>query len=289
MSKKNKKHNAANDTPAAKPSLERRGLRMAFKIFGYILFVSYLIWAIPHTKTWADIVWVQRQPVEKLAEITPDYILARRPDKIYTWVKMRKYEDLDKVMEILEPYTAELSPMTFMIYADRLAARNDIAEAVFWYQFALYRMRFDALRCGETEEAIGITFAMNKIYRNDKILNAVNQDKAQLPRTIRAVLDKDAQYPARNHPVIICQIVRGLTGGVIEYMPEKDWSWVRHALRDKSENDLKLLEAEMQQQRQEEDTPDETPQDGAETPDAPAEDAHTADPAATDNETTDTP
>ena len=275
MSKKNKNQNPANDAPEKEPGFEIKSLRFVLKVAGYIVFISYLIWAMPHSKTWAEIVWVQRQPVEKLAEITPAHILEKRPDKVYTWVKKRKPHDLDRMMEILEPYTAELSPMTFMIYADRLAARDDIADAVFWYQFALYRMRFDALRCGATEEAIGLTFAMNKIYRNDKILNAVYQDPDQLPRTIRAVLEKDAQYPARNHPIIICQIVRGLTGGVIEYMPEKDWPWVRHALRNKSEDDLRILEANMQKQKQEKITP-------AKTPDAPIENID-------NNETTETP
>lgn len=273
MSKKNKHSSPANDTPAEKPSLERRGLRIALKVFGYIVFASYLIWAVPHTKTWAEIVWVQRQPVEKLAEITPAYLLEKRPDKIYTWVKMRKAEDLDQIMEILKPYTGEISPLTFMIYADRLAARNELSEAVFWYQFSLYRMRFDALRCGETEEAIGITFAMNKIYRNKKILRALEQDPEQLPLVIRAVLDMDAQYPARNNPVLICQIVRGLTGGVIAPMAESDWAWVRHALRNKSETDLTILKAKMQQQKQAQETQDSpadsTPPTDKETPETP--------------------
>ena len=261
MSKKHKPLTPANDGAEKKPSLERRGLRIALKIFGYILFISYLIWALPHSKTWAEIVWVQRQPVEKLAEITPAYLLEKRPDKVYTWVKMRKSSDIDAMMEILKPYTAELSPMTFMIYADRMAARGQLSEAIFWYQFGLYRMRFDALRCGETEEALGITFAMNKIYRNKKIMRALEQDPEQLPHVIRAVLDMDAQYPARNNPILICQIVRGLTGGVISPIPERDWAWVRHMLRNKSEADLARLIAKMQKQEQERLTPEETPQE----------------------------
>lgn len=278
MSKK-KKETAANDGAQKKQSFERRSLRFVLKLFGYILFIAYLIWAVPHAKTWADIKWVQRQPIEKLAEITPDYIHAGRPDKIYTWVKMRKAYEIDKIMETLEPYTAELSPLTFILYADRLAARGEISKAVFWHQFALYRMRFDALRCGHDEEAVGITAAMTKIYRNKKIMTAIESDSAQLPRTIRAVLDMDAKYPARNKPVMVCDIVRGLTGSIIQVMPEQDWAFIRHMLRNDSEAKLANLETLLQKEQQENLPPQDTPQ---EAPDQTEEKND-------DNETTETP
>lgn len=250
MRKKNKQK-PANDLAEKKPSLERRALRIVLKVIGYMLFVFYLIWAIPHAKTWMDILRVQHQPIEKLADITPEHIYARKPEEIYTWVKMRKAEDIDRIMEILEPYTGEMVPLVFTVYADRLAARGDIQDAVFWYQFSLYRMRFDALRCGQPEEAIGVTAAMSKIYRNRKITAAIERDPAQLPRTVRAVLDLDAKYPARNSPAMICDIVRGLTGSIIRPLPEEDWAWMRHMLRNRSEEQLALMESEMQKARQE--------------------------------------
>jgi len=267
MRKKNKQK-PANDAAAEKPSFERRSLRFVLKLIGYMFLFFYLAWAVPHTRTWAEILQVQRQPVEKLAEITPDYLYARRPDKIYTWIKMRKGTDIDKIMEILEPYTGELSSLTFTVYADRLAARGDIQDAVFWHQFSLYRLRFDALRCGQDEEAIGVTEAMTKVYRNRQIIEAIERDPAQLPRTIRAVLDMDAKYPARNAPVMVCDIVRGLTGSVIHPMPEQDWAWMRHMLRNKSEADLALLEAGLQKAKQESLMPPETENETDETRDA---------------------
>lgn len=289
MSKK-KKQKPANDTGADKPSFERRSLRFVLKFIGYIFFLSYLAWAIPHTRTWAQILQVQRQPIEKLAEITPEYLYAHRPDKIYTWIKMRKSADIDKIMEILEPYTGELSSLTFTVYADRLAARGDVIDAVFWHQYALYRLRFDALRCGQDEEAVGITEAMTKVYRNRQVLDAIERDPMQLPHTIRAVLDMDAKYPARNTPIMVCDIVRSLTGSIIHPMPEQDWAWMRHMLRNKSEADLSLLEMRLQKAKQDGLIPA-TAQDASPTEEENPEEK-TVDqtvPASSDNDQTDLP
>lgn len=252
MSKK-KKQTPAKEQDTGSPkkqSFERRSLRFMLKLVAYMFFLLYLGWAGSHAATWAQIKWVQRQPIEKLTELAPELILAKKPGDLHDWVQMRPKQDLDRIMEILKPYTGEISPLTFALYAERLAERNEIAEAVFWYQFALYRMRFDALRCGEGEEAVGVTMGIARMVRNKKIIDAIQRDPELLPLNIRAVLDMDAEYPARNVPDTVCEIVKGLTGSKIKMLPEQDWAWVRHSLRNKSELGLKQLKEDMQKAAQ---------------------------------------
>lgn len=275
MSKK--KHTPAKEQDTGAPkkqSFERRSLRFVFKLIGYMFFLLYLGWAISHATTWAQIKWVQRLPVEALTDIAPELILAKRPDKLHKWVQMRPKRDVDKIMEILKPHTAELSPLTFALYAERLAERNQIAEAVFWYQFALYRMRFDALRCGDEEEAVAITMGISRMVRNEKIIAAIQRDPELLPINIQAVLDMDAEYPARNAPDSICEIVNKLIGSRMKMLPENDWAWVRHALRNKSELGLAQLKEGLQKQRQmNTDLPEQTPGPDANEMPAPDETA----------------
>lgn len=259
MSKK-KKEAPANDGPK-KESFERRSFRFVLKLIGYMFFIFYLIWSVPQTQVWANILWVQSQPIERLAELAKEQLQTGHPEKIQEWVKMRPYGDIDRIMEILEPYTAKLSPLTFTLYAHRLAQRGDLEEAAFWHYFSLYRLRFDALRCGRTEDAIGLTEFITKISRNESIEKAIKNSPRPLTANIRAVLDKDAMYPAHNNPDSLCQTLQKMTRETSPAAPEQEWALIRHMLRNKSEADLAALEARMQLQKQKDLIPDTAPEE----------------------------
>lgn len=267
MSKKKQK--AANDTPETgvfqkfKKTWEYKSLRFVVRIALYIFLIVYLSHTLPQSWRWAQIRWVQSQSIERLQTLAPKYLDANRPDKLHEWVTMRKHEDIDTIMEVLEPYTAKLSPMTFLIYAARLSGRGEISEAVFWYHYGLFRLRFDAIRCGDVE-GVSVIQGITYLMRNEKILAATQQMPELVPQNIRAALDMDEKYPAHNHPLLICKTVQDITRRPSTLMPEEKWAYARHLLRNDSERGLAILEEKMQESKTQENTKTPTPEN--ETP-----------------------
>ena len=242
-----KKHTPANNNGDAdspwqkfKTTWEYRSLRMLLKILGIFLFVTYLYTTIPTAVDWTQIKYTQSQSLDDLPALAEKYIGENRADKLQNWIAMRDKKDIHQIIEILEPYSGQMESTTFLIFARRLAAINQKAEAVFWYQFSLYRLRFDAMRCGTTD-AIPLVSSIADIALNTDIRKALETDETTLPLMIERVLEFDATHPAENDPQRICRLVEKLSTETVQPAPRDSWPTMRKIHAALSSDQLRVL------------------------------------------------
>jgi len=257
MSKKNTPANNNGDAESPwqkfKTTWEYKSLKFVFKIIGIILLVSYLYATVPTAYDWTQIKYTQSQSLEDLPALAEKYIAENRADKLQDWIAMRDKKDILQIIETLEPYVGQMESTTFLIYARRLAALNKKADAVFWYQFTLYRLRFDAIRCGTTD-AIPVISQIATIAMNSDVEKALATDDTTLPFMIERVLEFDAEHPAENDPQRICKLVEKFSTETVQVTPRDSWPELRKIHVALSNDQLKSLKQKAAQKNAEEAT-----------------------------------
>lgn len=270
MSKKHKPANSNGDAASPwqkfKTTWEYRSLKFLLKILGIFLFVTYLYTTIPTAVDWTQIKYTQSQSLDDLPTLAEKYIADNRADKLQNWIAMRDKKDIHQIIDTLEPYSGQMESTTFLIYARRLAAINQKAEAVFWYQYSLYRLRFDAMRCG-TSDAIPLISSIADIAQNTDIEKALETDETTLPLMIERVLEFDATHPAENDPQRICRLVEKLSTEPVQHAPRDSWPTMRKIHAALSSDQLRALKQKTALETAKENTEDD---ENATEDDAPA-------------------
>ena len=190
---------------------EFRALRFIFKLIIYLVFFSCIGLTGSLTWNWFTTKFVRMQPIEQAVEVAQKnlYAVPPNPDAVRSWLARRPFSEADELIKLMDPFVGRMSGMTFIIYAGWLANEGKIDDAVFWRQYARFRIRYDAVRCG-SYDAVGL---INDIL-NDVPQPAVKQRLTEapeiLPDILLKVLQYDKEHPAANDPKEFCD---GLTKG----------------------------------------------------------------------------
>ncbi len=243
--------NAIKKREARKHWKLRLGKRALMAIATFFL-VCYVAFAGRMTWSWFATKWVRLTPVSEVGEVAKKHLLAMppTPEELRIWLSNRPESEGEQVMKALEPWVPKMSGMTFLLYARWEDYAGKPEEALFWRQYARFRIRFDALRCG-SYDAIGMMADILKFVPPAPPDELVLETPANLPKVLRRILQYDSEHPAENNPQEFC---RALTSAQefrdkmkVTMEPPSGWEGIRRTLRGITTYEIMHMEANLKE------------------------------------------
>lgn len=215
--------------------------RLFLKIITTVLFLSYLLLTAKPAYLWAKTTWVRQQPPERLVQILDQSLKENDPEFLTEWISMRPRAERDSIMKALEPHAGDIGSTNFLIYSMWMKSEDRKTDALFWRQYARYRLRLDALRCG-SPGAVDSVAQLLDAFPDRELQKMLDEDKNLLRQSLKQVLDFDAKHPALNDPASICENINSLQRGNFVPVGREKWAAIRHTLRIVTEEALKEME-----------------------------------------------
>ncbi|MEZ0262088.1 MAG: hypothetical protein ACAH80_13855 [Alphaproteobacteria bacterium] len=227
----------------------RRGI--VFKIFVFsfkalyvLAFLCYLALGSAMTYSWATTKWNRHYPPEHAGRLCQKYATGKdpAPDKIVDWIMARNATEADVIIAALEPCTPYLSSTTFLAYSNWKYQLGKLEEALNWRQYARFRARFDALRCGSNDAGDNLNSIID-ISARDELQQLMERNPSLLPKSITWTLEYDAKFPPpQNNPYDLCKQLTSLETGKFRMVPRSDWGGIHNTLRQLSAYFVGLME-----------------------------------------------
>jgi hypothetical protein len=169
------------------------------------LMIWYVTLAGRLTFEWFSAKWVRLTPVGQIDAVARSFLvsLPPRPEEFRTWLAYRPSSEGDYIIKTLTPWSSKLSGMTFLIFARWEEFNNRPEEAAFWREYARFRIRDDALRCG-SYDAIGLMGDILKLVPPTPVGEQQYMTPETLPKLLRRILDFDTLHPPQNYPLEFC-------------------------------------------------------------------------------------
>ena len=212
-----------------------------------MLVIGYLGGTGSSAWNWAQVKYIRSTPLTELPKIADHYLNYQyRNDRLYHWVSFRPESETKEIIRILEPETSKLSTLTFILYSMHLNHMGETDEAKFWWQFARFRARYDALRCGSVK-AIENLGQLLELVPHPVFPTETMENPDEISRSLHRVLDYDAKYPAENNPDDVCDPLRAMEQGKFATVQRPRWADIRHSLRFMTEYRINKMEAEQKE------------------------------------------
>jgi len=173
---------------------------------------------------------VRAQDVSILPHFIDMAIEQKKPEKIALWISQRKKEDAEKIAETLAAKADVLSYETFLTLSRLFYTAHKLDDSYFWMQYARYRLRYDALRCGGSTGAADIARLIDATTPPE-IDAAAEKRPALLKKSLIRVLNLDEKKPPRNDPATVCKIIGVLEGRDAAPLPAAQQAPLRAQLR----------------------------------------------------------
>lgn len=219
-------------------SWEFRSGRFALRAAAFCIFIGYLGLTGASTINWAHMKWVRSQPLERLPELADRYLNKTfEPEKLNKWVSLRRRQETEDIIRLLMPYTGRLPTFTFLFYSLQLNEAGKTEDALFWWQFARYRARFDALRCGSVMAVENLDSLLQHVP-HPEFPPDDTRDSKDVIESLLSVLELDAHYPAENIPEELCTALRAMEPGKFKSVEVPRWRAIRFTLRKMTEYSL---------------------------------------------------
>lgn len=226
-------------------SWEFRSGKFALRIAAFLIFLGYLGITGASTVNWVQLKWVRAQSLERLPGLADHYLnKVFKPEKLNKWVSMRRRGETEDIIRILLPYTGRLPTFTFFYYSLQLKELGKIEDSLFWWQFARYRARFDALRCGSVTAVENLDSLLEHIPHPEFPPDA-ERDSKEVIESLLSVLELDAHYPAENLPEELCTPLRAMEPGKFKSVEVPRWRAIRFTLRKMTEYSLDKMQMEV--------------------------------------------
>lgn len=247
-----------------------RLLQRLFRAAVAIVFVTYIAMTGDMTWNWFMTKITRLQSIDSVAKVARDDLSGPDPDPeaLRNWLARRPMSEGEELMKRLEPFVGQMSGMTFILYASWEVNAGKIDEAVFWRQYARYRIRYDVLRCG-SYNAIGLMTDIINRLPQASIKERMMETPENLPAELRRVLDYDEKHPPLNNPAQFCKALTKFEAfksktNIIMTSPE-DWTGIHTTLRGITFMEMRHMEEEQRK--------DKAKENGDKTPAVPQEPA----------------
>lgn len=219
----------------------------SFKSLSVLAFLCYLMLGSAMTYGWIKTKWYRHYPTEYAGQLCQKYALGRdpKPDKIIDWLTSRKVSEADLIMEKLEACTPHLSSITFLAFSNWKFQQGKKLEALNWRQYARFRARFDALRCGSNDAGDNLNEIID-ISAREEFQQMMARDPSLQPKSIVWALEYDAKFPPpQNNPAALCKQLNSMENGRFTMVPRSEWGSIHRTLRDISYYFVELMEADI--------------------------------------------
>lgn len=220
-------------------SWEIRSIKFVLRAIAALLFIAYLFIVSPMALNWVKKEWVLMQPVEAVSKVAEQSISQDTPKKLLHWIAVRPASEHEEIMKRLEPYVGKISSYTFLNFSSWMMQADKPEEAVFWRQYALYRLRYDSLRCGAPNSMENMSGLLELMPRS-RVQGYLNKHPEIVEKSVRDVLAYDEKHPAMNNPTDTCYILQKIESGQYAYqtVDREKWEDLRLDLRASTEYEL---------------------------------------------------
>lgn len=215
-----------------------------FKSLYVLAFVFYLMLGTSMTYSWVATKWNRHYPPEYAGELCKKYAMGRdpKPDKIVSWLIARNAKEADIIMPLLEACTPYLASTTFLVFSNWKFEQGRREEALNWRQYARFRARFDALRCGSNEAGDNFNSLID-ISSREEMQDMMQRNPSLQPKSITWALEYDAKFPPpQNNPYEICKSLTAMEVGKFKMVPRAEWGGIHDTLRRLSYYFVELME-----------------------------------------------
>lgn len=221
------------DWQKVRNSWEMRSLFFLARAGAVLLCITYILFTIQPALSWVEMKRIRAAPLSQIEKVADAALAADRPRQLKDWMNYRPASERAEIIRLLDSRAPKLESLTFLTYSRWMWRAGDREAALFWQQYALFRLRYDSLRCGRPKE-------MAKLIANFDLLPV--PDMAQ---SLRAVLDYDKAHPADNNPRSMCILLYNLSGAedLLSIVPREAWKPLYETLRSVTEYRLKEMES----------------------------------------------
>lgn len=216
---------------------EYKSAKFVLRAVGVLFFIAYLAFFTNSAWQWAVTKWVRHQPLAAVMDID-----RAEPGAVTRWIARRPASDRAGIMKLLEPDAGNIPPSAFMLFSRWREDAGDMPDALFWRQYALYRFRFDALRCGSPEATKKLS-GWTALYPHADVQQYLEENPAMLPKSIQRVLDFDQSHPADNSPAETCDMITLNDDLKFQLVSPENWPEIRKTLRRVTAFELKKIQA----------------------------------------------
>lgn len=212
-------------------SIEFRVFRVVFRVLFTFVFIMYLLNSLVVVPTWVRLKLARLHTPSHIEQLLDEAAETGNYSAAEAWLEFRPSAESQSIIDQLVPYSGHLSSLTFFEFSEQYAKNNNAEEADFWYIYALYRVRFDFLRCGLPD---GVESGDKLLKLISTISSKYNRDVAdsQIRKHVQRVLDFDAEHPAQNEPGGLCRVLSNVANSPYNPMPQDDWDSFREGLRE---------------------------------------------------------
>lgn len=229
-------------------SWEFRSAKFVLRIAAVLFFLAYLMITLPFAWSWANVIWTRHYPPEKVTEVAQRWLVEEEaPERLRGWLGMRRASEADIILPLLEEHIGKLEGLTFIIFSDWMLQQGRMDEALFWRQYARFRIHYDVIRCGSREATELVNDVLNAFSRPD-IQRMLEQRPALIVSSLKETLAYDRKHPVENDPVAFCRTIVGASAADRSVrrvmLPRHTWPEHYQTLRIMTRLLIKRLEEE---------------------------------------------
>ena len=208
-------------------------LKWLGKAFLYIIFIAYLMAALPSVWNWAKLKYYGDDfSMRSLDQAVSKLIENNQTMTLLELLNAYPPTDSKKIKNVLEPYTPKLDARTFLSLSNKHYLNGDTEQAIFWYIYGRFRLRYDAVRCDYiVSEEVADDYAV--LWTNfDLFSKTLNFTPEDYKPHIQKALDWDEKYPPENSPRYFCDFIEKYHNvNSVEILTDEDWEDRRKIMR----------------------------------------------------------
>ena len=211
-------------------SLLNSACKTIIKISLYLLLLIYVIIGVASLGIVIEREYIRSKDITETNRIVDDAITTNRYQKLDKWIRYRKVEDIEKMIDVFEEKSSYLSPTVFFRISASFFNLQNVEEGLFWFNLAKYRLRYDVLRCGASNSILSLGSIINIAYDTD--MGELYDSKKEIIRdSLKRVIEFDKKHPPQNDMEPVCFMVSQIEGKQeLDIAPEEKWEDIRKKL-----------------------------------------------------------
>jgi len=210
----------------------KRVLKFFIKIILIFLFIIYLSFTIQGSFDWAKRVWFRQDPISELAYHIDRYRAENNIEGALFYIRARQTEEQPQIIETLLSNAPKYEPYFYFELARLFEKDEQLEDTFFWMSLGQFRLRYDALRCGE-KEGVKLEKFFNFLQTSNSLETYIQEKNlSQQKAMIKRVLDWDEANPPIAKPDYFCKLILKIYPNAVHYnVPEKNWGVIYRNLR----------------------------------------------------------
>jgi len=206
------------------------------KLSFVLLMIIYVFVGIGSLGVLAEKEYVKAQNISNTSKILNEAISKNDFKYLVKWIRFRDASDIVAISKIIEDKSGKVDPMVFFGISSKYFDLKNNEEAMFWFDLAQYRLRYDMLRCGASESIEVIGSFLNILY--DAGIDDIKNKNADLVKnSLKRTIEFDKKYPPENDMEQTCYLIARIENKPeLKIVSPEEWPNIRRGLIKSAED-----------------------------------------------------